>query len=145
MEYTPYWILRRGYYSHKRRGGPFQPPLPLEDKTVAPWILGGELLCLPACITHKHPISINLCLAYTLSLAEFLLHRGMKNLNLSESKHRVRDSKLKLWVQVQSVFRLGSGCQFQSQGHSLDTWSHGSRAVYAPEWTSQNTVYLLYQ
>ena len=36
----------------------------------------------------------------SLSLAEFLLHRDMKNLNLSESRHRVSDSNLKPWFQV---------------------------------------------
>ena len=44
------------------RGGPFQPPLPLDDKNCSP--PGAELPCLLACISHKHPILINLRLAY---------------------------------------------------------------------------------
>ena len=39
-------------------------------------------------------------LPITLPLIECLLCGGMKNLNLSESRHWVRDSNLKLWVQV---------------------------------------------
>ena len=45
-------------------GGLFPPPLPLEDKTVAHLILGTEPPCLLACISHKHPILINLYPAY---------------------------------------------------------------------------------
>ena len=63
-------------------------------------MLRAEPPCLPACISHKRPILINVFLAYPLSLAEFLLRGGIKNLNLSESRHRVSDSNLKLWVQV---------------------------------------------
>ena len=79
--HTIYQILRRSYYSQKGRGRLFQPPLPLEDKTVAHWILlGAELPCLPAYISHKHPILIYF-LPITLSLPEFLLCGDMKNLN----------------------------------------------------------------
>ena len=35
-----------------------------------------------------------------MSLAEFLLRKDMKNTNLRESRHRLRDSNLKPWVQV---------------------------------------------
>ena len=35
-----------------------------------------------------------------MSLAEFLLRGDMKNLKLSDSRHRVSDSNLKPWVQV---------------------------------------------
>ena len=42
-----------------------------------------------------------------MSLAELLLCGGMKNLNLSESRHQVSDSNLKLWVQV-PVYVLAS-------------------------------------
>ena len=35
-----------------------------------------------------------------MSLAEFLLHGGIKNLSLGESRHRVSNLNLKPWVQV---------------------------------------------
>ena len=55
-------------------------------------IFGAEPPRLPTFISHKSPILINLFLAYTVSLAEVLLCGDMKNLNLSESSHRVSDS-----------------------------------------------------
>ena len=97
FEYTPNRMLRRSYYSQKGRGCIFQPPLPLDDKTVAHQVLGAEAPCLPTCFSHKCPILINLFLAYRLSLAEFLLCEGVKH---SKSRHQVNDSNLKLWVQV---------------------------------------------
>ena len=53
-------MLRRGYYSQKGRGGPFQPTCPLDDKTVAHW--ESFLACLLA--SYKRPILINLFVAY---------------------------------------------------------------------------------
>ena len=46
----------------KERGGLSWHPLPLDDKTVT--YLGAEFPCLPTCTSHKHPILINLLLAY---------------------------------------------------------------------------------
>ena len=51
------------------RGSLFRPPLLLDNKTVAHQILGAEPH-RPACIPHKHPV--------TLSLAKFLLREGRK-------------------------------------------------------------------
>ena len=76
----------------------------------------------------------------TLSLAEFLLHRDMKSLKVSESRHRVSDSNLKPspnlglgWVRVpafksQFVFWLGSGCQFQLGPTTITPWFQFSRS-----------------
>ena len=47
-----------------RKKAVFSPsPLSLDYKNVAHLILKAELLCLPACISHKHPI-LNLLHAY---------------------------------------------------------------------------------
>ena len=60
---------------------------------------GRELPCLPVWISYKCPILICFSLI-TLSLPEFLLHGGIKNLNLSESRCRVINLNLKPWVHV---------------------------------------------
>ena len=44
--------------------GLFPSPPFFHYKIVAHSVLGAELLCLPACISYKHPILINLLLAY---------------------------------------------------------------------------------
>ena len=46
------------------RGSLFPPPLHLDYKIVAHLILEAEPPSLPVCISHKHPILINLFLAY---------------------------------------------------------------------------------
>ena len=81
-----------------RRGSLFQSPLPLDNKTVAHWILGPEPPCLPACISHKHPILISLFLAHYFVSRWIPSAWSHKNLNLSKSRHWVNDSILKLWV-----------------------------------------------
>ena len=98
--YTQHWILRRSYHSQKGGGGLFQPHSPwrikyslLDSRGISP---------LPA---HLHLSQVSYpnkssFLSITLSLAEFLLHGVMKNLNLSKYRHRVNDSNLKLWVQA---------------------------------------------
>jgi len=58
-----YWISRR-IFEERGRSGLFLPPLPLYDKSVAYLILSTEAPCLPACISYKCPILINLFLAY---------------------------------------------------------------------------------
>ena len=70
-------------------------------------ILRAELPCLPTCVSHKRPILINLFLACYFALTEFLLRRGMENLNFSKSRHRVSDSNLKPWVQVPKWVQAG--------------------------------------
>ena len=50
-------------HQERGRGGLFPPPLPLNDETVAHLILRADSLCRPACLSHKHPILINLFLA----------------------------------------------------------------------------------
>ena len=71
FECTTYQILRRSYYSQKGRGRPFQPWLPLDDKTMAHWVLGAEFPCLPTCVSHKCPNKSISCLSFFLSLNFF--------------------------------------------------------------------------
>ena len=52
------------YTKKKEEGGLFSSLLPLDYKNVAHLILGSESPCLPACITCKRLILINLFLAY---------------------------------------------------------------------------------
>ena len=102
----------------ERKRSSFPTPAPL-DKTVAHQILRAELLCLPACIPHKRPISINLFLAYYFVLSQFLLCWGTKNLKLSKYIHQVSDYNLKTaGFKCQSGFWLSSGhlcCQFHKE------------------------------
>ena len=58
-----------------------------------------------------------------MSLAEFLLHRGTKNLNLSKSRHQVNDCNLKT---VGSSPNLGSG---KVQVTSVVSFSSSSQAA----------------
>ena len=51
-----------------------------------------ELPCLSACI------EVDLFLSYPLSLSEFILHGGIKNLNLSKPRHQVSESNLFCFV-----------------------------------------------
>lgn len=77
------------------RGGLFQPPLPLDNKTVAHLILRAAPPFRPACISRNNPILVNLFLVrISLSFAEFLLYGGIKNLNLGKSRHQGSESNL---------------------------------------------------
>ena len=79
-------------------------------------------------------------LPITLSLAEFLLPRDMKNLNLSESRHWVSDSNLKHgfksnlglgWVQVISAVSFS----MQTQLYHSHKFLSSLRKTYLP-WRS---------
>ena len=118
FEHELYWIPRRSYYTQKGRGRLFWPPLPLDDKSVAHWILGAGPPFLPTYIFHKHPILINVFLAYHF-VSEFLLCRGI-----------LLQRGWRTWTSVKPdtwwVFLI-KNCGFKSQsgfrlGLSPDTW-----------------------
>ena len=73
------------------------PGIESEPQLWQHWILGAELLCLPAFICHKCPILINLFLAHRFVSRWIHLRGDVKNWKLSESRHRARASISKPW------------------------------------------------
>lgn len=111
---TPY---RGATTQRKRKRQSFLTSLPLDYKTVIHLILGAEPPCLPACISHKRPILINLFLAY-----HFVFHwipSVLRNKEPEPSKcgYQVSDSNIKT---VDSSPNLDLGwvwvpaCEFKS-------------------------------
>ena len=127
-------------YPKMRKKVVFSPPrFSFGYKNVVLFVLGAVLPCLPACISHKHPMLINSHFVYHFASRWILSASRQTNLSFSRSWHQVSGLNQKiggsspllcqgLWVQVPIWVAAGSESHPRSEvsgGVALTSHSKG--------------------
>ena len=127
----------------------FSPPHSFFDyKSVALFVLGAALPCLPACIFHKRPMLINSLFACCFPSRCILSVMRQKNLSFSKSWHQVSSFNQKtvgsfespphqgLWVQVPIWVLAG----FEFHPRSAVSQPHRSEFCQQPKWAGKQSL-----